>query len=75
MSSECLCLRQHLRNTENGTSRVRKTYIKLSLDDNEVNHFICCRDPTDDADEEVFISQDRDEASDCLAVLRLSSVP
>ena len=59
---------------EDGTCRIRKTYIKLSSDDNEVNHFICCRDPTDDADEGTFISQDRDEAPDCLAVLRLSSM-
>ena len=74
MSSECLCLRQHFRNVKDGTSRIKKTFIKLSLDDSEVNHFICCRDPTDDADEEFLISQDRDEGSDCLAILRLSSM-
>ena len=59
---------------EDGTSRIKKTYIKLSLDDNEVNHFICYHDPTDDADEVFVISQDRGEVSDCLAILRLSSV-
>ena len=59
---------------EDGTSRIKKQYIKLSLDDNEVNHFICYPDPTDDADEELVISQDRGEGSDCLAILRLSSV-
>lgn len=74
MSSECLCLRQHLRNEEDGTSRIKKQYIKLSLDDNEVNHFICYRDRTDDADEDFVISQGRGEGFDCLAILRLSSV-
>ena len=74
MSSECLCLRQHFRNVKDGTSRIKKTYIKLSLDDNEVNHFICYPDTTDGADEEFVVSQDRDEGSDCLAILRLSSV-
>ena len=57
---------------EDGTPRIKKKYIKLSLDDNEVNYFIC--DPTDDTDEEFVISQDRGEGSDCLAILRLSSV-
>ena len=54
---------------------MKKKYMKLSLDDNEVNHFICCRDPKNDADEEFDISEDRSEGSDCLAILRLSSVP
>ena len=75
MSSKSLCLRQHFRNVEDGTSRIKKKYIKLSLDDNETNHFICSRDPRDDADEEFIISEDRGEGSDCLAILRLSSVP
>ena len=74
MSLGCLCLRQHFRKAKDGTSGIKKTYIKLSLNDNEVNHFICCRDPVDDADEEFVISQDNDEDSDCLAILRLSSV-
>lgn len=60
---------------EDGTSRVKKKYIKLSLDDNEVKHFIASRDPRYDADEEFTISEDRGEGSDYLAVLRLSSVP
>ena len=75
MSSKSLCLRQHLRNVEDGTSHIRKEYIKLSLDDNEVNHFICSRDPRNDADEEFTVSEDRGEGSDCLAILRLSSLP
>ncbi len=75
MSSKCLCLRQHLRNVEDGTTRIKKKYMKLSLDDNEVNHFICCRDLKNDADEEFDITEDRGERSDCLAILRLSSVP
>ena len=75
MPSKFLCLRQHLRNVEDGTSRVKKKYIKLSLDDNEVKHYISSRDPRNDADEDFTISEDRGEGSDYLAVLRLSSVP
>ena len=75
MSSKSLCLRQHLRNVEDGTSHIKKKYIKLSLDDNEVNHSICSRDPRNDADEEFTVSENRGEGSDCLAILRLSSVP
>ena len=74
MSSKWLCLRQHLQNVEDGTSPIKKKYIKLSLDDNEINHFIYYRDPTDGADEEFIISEDRDEGSNCLAILRLSSM-
>ena len=74
MSSKSLCLRQHLRNVEDGASRIRKKYIKLSLDDNEVNHFIYSRNPRNDADEEFIISEERGEGSDCLAILRLSYV-
>ena len=74
MSSKSLCLRQHLRNVEDGASRIRKKYIKLSLDDNEVNHFIYSRNPRNDADEEFLISEERGEGSDCLAILRLSYV-
>lgn len=59
---------------EDGTSRIKKKYIKLSLDANEINHFICFRDPRDDADEEFIISEDRGQHSDSLAILRLSSV-
>ena len=74
MSSKSLCLRQHLRNVEDGASRTRKKYIKLSLDDNEVNYFIYSRNPRNDADEEFIISEERGEGSDCLAILRLSYV-
>lgn len=73
MSSKSLCLRQHLQNVEDGASRIKKKYIKLSLDDNEVNHFIYSRDLRNDADEEFIVSEDRGEGSDCLAILRLSS--
>ena len=75
MPSKSLCLRQHLRNVEDGTSRIKKKYIKLSLNDNEVEYVISSCDPRSDADEEFIISEDRGEGSNCLAILRLSSVP
>ena len=75
MASKRLCLRQHLSNVEEGTFRVEKRYIKLSLDGDEVNHFICCRDPMNDADENCEVSEDRGNDQCCLAILRPSLVP